>query len=418
MEEQENLESGMAPEEAHYAALRRFGNVTLTQEKSREMWGWNWAETLWQDLRFGVRQLGRSPGLTAVVVLSLALGIGANTAIFSLIDAVMLKALPVTDPDRLVFLNRVGQTSRDTTAVESDNGSDNESPFSYPTFVDFRTSKQAFSSLFGFVSLGKTNINIGGQPNLAEGELVTGDYFSGLGVAPILGRAITAEDEKPSAPRVAVISYNYGLRQFGRIRAAVGKGIMVNGVPFTIIGVAPPEFFGVQPGRAVDVWVPLLEEAKLLPYGMRSTPGGRSLFASRDWWWLNIMGRLKPGVAEQQAGPQLEVLFQQNLTAGLKAPLQAGALPHVRLEPATQGLSLLRQEFSRPLWILMIIVAVVLLIACANVATLLVARSAARQKEIAVRLSLGAPRRRLVRQLLTESVLLAGFGGLLGLLFA
>jgi len=418
MEEQENLEAGLAPDEAHYAARRRFGNVTLAQERSREMWGWNSVETLWQDVRYGVRMLRRSPGFTVVVALSLAFGIGANTAIFSLVDAVMLKTLPVRDPGRLVLLNRTGQTSSDMPAVNSDNGSENEAPFSFPTFEEFWERNQAFSSLFGFVSLGKANIGIDGQTNLAEGELVTGEYFSGLGVSPILGRALTGEDVKPSAPRAAVISYGYWSGQFGHRPAAVGKSITVNGVPFTIVGVTPPEFFGVQPGRAVDVWVPLVEEAKLLPYGMSSTPGDRSLFASRDWWWMIIMGRLKPGVTEQQATPQLEVLFQQNITAGLKAPLKPGANLHIRLEPATKGLALVRQKFSKPLWILMIIVGVVLLIACANVATLLVARSAARQKEIAVRLSLGAPRARLIRQLLTESVLLGGVGGALGLLFA
>ena len=303
-------------------------------------------------------------------------------------------------------------------AVTSDNGSGNEASFSYPTFEEFRARNQAFSSLFGFVSLRKANINIDGQANLAEGELVTGDYFSGLGVAAIMGRAIIHDDEKHSAPRAAVISYGYWSRQFGRSPAAVGKSITVNRVPFTIVGVTPPEFFGVQPGRAVDVWVPLVEEAKLLPYGMSSTPGERPLFTSRDWWWLIIMGRLKPGVTEQHATPQLEVLFQQSITVGLKTPPRPGATPHVRLEAATKGLDLLRQEFSKPLWILMIVVGVVLLIACANVATLLVARSTARQKEIAVRLSLGAPRAQLIRQLLTESVLLAGLGGAVGLLFA
>ena len=418
LREQEEIDGGLTPEEARYAVSRRFGNPLVLREESHEMWGWSWLEHLVQDVRYGVRQLGRSPGFTVVVALSLALGIGANTAIFSLIDAVMLKTLPVRDPGRLVFLRRTGQTSSDMPAVESDNGSENVSPFPYPSFEEFRARNHAFSSLFGFVSLGKASINIGGQTNLADGELVTGDYFAGLGVAPILGRAITGEDARPSAPRVAVISYGYWSRQFGHSPGALGKGITVNGVPFTIVGVAPPEFFGVQPGRAVDVWVPLVEEAKLLPYGMSSTPGGRSLFTSRDWWWLIITGRLKPGVTDQQATAQLEVLSRQSITAGLESPLKPGVNLHMRLEPATKGLALLRQEFSKPLWILMIIVGVVLLIACANVATLLVARSTARQKEIAVRLSLGAPRARLIRQLLTESVLLGGLGGALGLLFA
>ena len=203
----------------------------------------NFLASIWQDVRYGLRMLAKNPGFAAVVVLSLALGIGANTAIFSLIDAVMLTTLPVRDPGRLVLLNRTGQTSSDMMAVTSDNGSDNEASFSYPTFEEFRARNQAFSSLFGFVPLGKANINIDGQTNLAEGELVTGDYFSGLGVSPVLGRALTGEDAKPSAPRAAVISYGYWSGQFGHSPAAVGKSIMVNGVPFTIVGVTPPEFF-------------------------------------------------------------------------------------------------------------------------------------------------------------------------------
>ena len=414
----EKMRSGMSDEQALRAARVEMGSMEAVKEEIRSA-GWESSiESLWQDIRYGLRQLSRSPGFTVVVALSLALGIGANTAIFSLIDAVMLKTLPVRDPDQLVFLNRTGQTSSDMAPVNSDNGSENEAPFSYPTFEEFRVRNQAFSKLFGFVSLGKANINIDGQANLVEGELVTGDYFSGLGVSPILGRLVTSEDAKPNAPRAAVISYGYWSDQFGHNPAAVGKGITVNGVPFTIVGVTPPEFFGVKPGRAVDVWVPLVEEAKLLPYGMNSTPGDRPLFTSRDWWWLIIMGRLKPGVTEQQATPQLDVLFHQSLTAGLKTPPKPGGNLHIRFEPTANGLALLRQKFSKPLWILMTIVGVVLLIACANVATLLVARSTARQKEIVVRLSLGASRARLIRQLLTESVLLGGFGGALGLLFA
>ncbi len=421
MEEEENVEAGMPPEEAHYAALRRFGNMTLAQERSREMWAWNWVETFLQDIRYGLRQLRRSPGFAAVAVLTMALGIGANTAIFSLIDAVMLRSLPVRDPAQLVLLNWKkwkGETTTSVLAVESDNGSPNAAPFSYPAFQDLRTHSRVFASLFGFVSLGTAEVRISGQTHLAQGEMVTGNYFSGLGVSPTLGRAITDDDQKPGAPLAAVISYGYWSRQFGRSPKVVGKGIAVDGVPFTIVGVAPPEFFGVQPGRAVDVWVPLVENPKLLPYGMDSTPGGRSLFTSRDWWWLVVMGRLKPGVRRLRATAELKVLFNQIVTAGMKTPPKPHSIPQIWLDPAGNGLALLRQQFSEPLWILMMLVGVVLLIACANVAGLLVARSTVRQKEIAVRLSLGAPRTRLIRQLLTESVLLAGMGGALGLLFA
>jgi predicted permease len=415
-ETDENIARGVSPKEARYAAHRKLGNTTLIREEIYHMNSLGWLETLWQDVRYGLRQLGRSPGFTAVVALSLALGIGANTAIFSLIDAVMLKTLPVREPDRLVLLNRT--TGESMSAVNSDNGSENDAPFSYPTFEEFRAHNQVFSTLFGFVPLGRANVNIDGQANLAEGELITGDYFSGLGVTPILGRAISNEDAKPGASRGAVISYGYWSSHFGGNPAVLGKGIAVNGVPLTIVGVAPPEFFGLQPGRAVDLWIPLADDAGLLPYGMTSTPGNRPLFTSRDWWWLLLMGRLKPKVTDEEAASQIDLLFQQSVNADLKTPRKPGPVQHIRLEPATRGISILRQEFSQPLLILMIIVAAVLLIACANVATLLLARSNVRQKEIAVRLSLGAPRARLVRQLLTESVLLATLGGALGLLLA
>lgn len=404
---------GLSRAEAERQASVEFGGYQRYKEECREALGTRLLQELVADVRYGLRQLARSSAFTTVVIVSLAFGIAANTAIFSLIDAVMLKALPVRNPERLVLLDRTG----DTLGVESDNGSPNAAPFTYPTFQEIREHNQVFFSLFGFVPLGKPNINIDGQASLADGELVTGDYFSGLGVEPILGRAIASEDEKPGAPRVAVISYGYWSSQFGRNPQAVGKGIAINGEPFTIVGVAPPEFFGVQPGRSIDIWVPLVEDSKLLPYGMSSPPGGRDPFSSRDWWWLMMMGRLKSGVTTRLAAAQADVLFQQDISDTLKAH-PPKVQPHVQLEPASQGLALLRQQFSRPLEILMMIVAVVLLIACTNVATLQVARSAARQREVAVRLSLGASRRRLVRQLLTESILLAGCGGALGLLFA
>jgi predicted permease len=420
----ENLTAGMSPQEARYAAMRAFGNLTFLKEETRDTWGWTWLEQIAQDLRYGLRQLGRSPGFTLAVVLSLALGIGANTAIFSLIDAVMLRMLPVKSPERLVLLNWVSQKRPAAMAGQTGYSTNDEtgrwlSPsFPYPSFEEFRAHNQAFSSIFGFTPFSRANINIDGQANLAQGELVTGEYFSGLGVSPILGRAITAGDEKPNAPRVAVISYGYWSRQFASNSTAIGKHIDINAVPFTIVGVAPPEFFGIEPGHAIDIWAPLVDDPKLLPYGMSSTPGNRSPFTSRDWWWLMMVARLKPGVTEQQASSELDVLFQQSISAASTPSARAETTPHIELEPASKGLTFLRSEFSRPLQILMTVVAVVLLVACANVATLLVGRSAARQKEVAVRLSLGTSRARLLRQLLTESVFLASLGGALGILFA
>ncbi|HTV54607.1 MAG TPA: ABC transporter permease [Terriglobia bacterium] len=409
---EEKVKQGLSQQVARREALIELGGVEQVKEEVRAVRAGRVLDDVCKDIRFAFRTLAKSPGFTIIVVLTLALGIGANTAIFSLINAVMLNLLPVRNPHRLVLLDWTG----DMALIEG-RRSPNAAPLSYPTFEDIRAHNQVFSSLFGFVPLGKPSMVIEGEASLAEGELVTGDYFSGLGVGPVLGRVITDADEKPGAPRVAVISYGYWSRRFGRNPKAVGKGATINGVPFTIVGVAPPEFFGVQPGRSVDVWVPLAEGSRLLPYGLSSGPGGRDPFTSSDWWWLMMMGRLKPGVSTQRGTAQADLLFRQSISNFLKTH-PATVPPHIRLDPASRGLANLRQEFSRPLWILIILVSVVLLIACANVAALLVARSNTRHREIAIRLALGSSGGRLVRQLLSESVLLAGWGGALGLLFA
>jgi predicted permease len=400
--------------------------------------------TFFQDLRYGLRMLAKNPGFTAVAVVTLALGIGANTTIFSLIDAVMLRTLPVKNPEQLVLLSWVSQqTLAGEEWLHGDlrldpSGRLTSRSFSYPAFEEFQRTNHVFSSLFGFNSLASANISAAGQANYAEEELVSGDYFSALGIQPILGRFITPGDESAEAPSVAVISYGLWSRQFGRSPAALGKSLAINGVPCTVVGVAPPQFFGVTPGRAVDVWVPLVQNPKLLPWGTFHFPGLDPSFDSPTHWWVEIIGRLKPGLTAEQAPAQLELLFHRCLVLsetgssrawspdtstrrsrdGFNAGAKPQTIPHLQLDHAGSGLAVLRRQFSTPLRILTVVVAIVLLIACANVAALLLARSAVRQPEITLRLSLGASRARLARQLLTESVLLAGLGGMAGVLFA
>jgi putative ABC transport system permease protein len=401
---EEHIAKGMTLDEARYAALRAMGGVERRKEECRDMRRVRFVEDLIQDLRYGLRTLRKSPGFTAVAALSLALGIGANTAIFSLVDAVLLKMLPVKSPEQLV-------------AIESlDQRGERNKIFSYPIFERIRDRSQVFTGVLAAEDDTNRVETVGPEPGgrmeQAEVQLVSGEYFQVLGVNAVAGRLLTAADnQKPGAHPVVALSYGFWQRRFAGDVSVIGQNIRLKGQPFTIIGVTQPGFFGESVGRAPDVWAPMM----MMPQLRR----GQSYLNQSNVRWLRIIARLQPGVREEQAQAALNALLGQIKSEPGDVGKWAGLIyAKIGLIHGGQGLSEMRDRFSKQLRILMAVVGLALLIACANVANLLLARATTRQREVAIRLAIGAGRFRLIRQFLTESVLLAAIGGALGLLFA
>ncbi|HET6975503.1 MAG TPA: ABC transporter permease [Pyrinomonadaceae bacterium] len=374
-------------------------------------------ETLFKDIRYGFRGLLKRKAFAAIAVLTLALGIGANTAIFTLVNAVMLKALPVEKPQELVLFT---DTTGEGTSNEDSPRTGVWQRFSFASYEYFRDHNQSFQDVAAIRS-GESRVSVrqtDAQANAAvraQGHLVTGNYFSLLGVRPLRGRMLTPEDDKSAAPPATVISYSYWDKKLNRDPAAVGKTLIINGTNFTVVGITPPEFFGVRVRRPPDFWFPLAFQPQI---ELRD-----SFLTDPQVYFLTIVGRLKTGVSLNQAQANVNLSLRQFLTEQAGSQLteerQKGIQnTYVTLVEGQGGISGLRRDYSKPLQMLMAIVFMVLLIACANVGSLLLSRAAARNAEISLRLALGATRWRIIRQLLTESVLLAMIGGVCGVLLA
>ncbi len=411
-ERAENLDRGLTPEEAARRARITFGSTRRVHEDLWQQNSFAFFEGILRDLKYAFRSLAHAPGFALTVILIMALGIGANTAVFSVMNAVLLKSLPVADPQRVLYLRIDGQPDGATNTGNSD------SSFSWPVYDALRHQDRAFSDVMAYVPLsfdGKAAVRIDSTPEVAEGDMVSGNFFSGLGVRIARGRGFTNNDEQQHAP-IAVLSYNYWTRRFSRSPNILGKTLFVKGVPLTVVGIAAAGFEGTEPGTSVDFWIPLQSRAELNAWG-NPAPDGKTYLIRQNWWCLLVLARLAPGATAQQALAQTQAVVARTAFIGIGQPRVGQKPPIVSFQPA-KAFPGYAEQYGTPLKMMMAMVALVLLIALSNVVLLILARSTNRQREFSVRLSLGAGTSQLFRQLLTESALLVTLGGGLAWLLA
>ncbi len=387
-EAEERQAQGFGSEDARLAARRDLGNLALVTEDTRGTWSWTLLEQFLQDLRYAARTMRHNKAFTALAVLSLALGIGANTAIYSFMDAILMRSLPVADPESLVVMNWRMPANEWKSVMEGMSGSTYEDGagftggiFPFPALQVFQKNNSLFSQVFWHYpswEIRRANVAVKGQAEIAHGWFVSGNLFNGLGVPPAAGRPILPGDDQPGVPAVAMVSYGFAQRRFGNAENAAGQPIEIDNLPFTVVGVTPPEFFGVDPSETPDFYLPMHTNELLgasHQFGFRAKD-----YLETHYYWLHIMARLRPGVTIAQAQSQLGPAFHQWVLTTATNEAQRANLPELVIREGAGGLDTLRRKYSRPLLVLLAMVGLILALTCANVANLMLARAAARRR--------------------------------------